>query len=95
MYNITAFQLRAARAGLKLKLKYVSNQIKISHATLCKIENEDLIDLSIFNASTIKKLTQYYESWGIKFGKQNTLYFKENSKTQELPFLQEKKSQDA
>ena len=70
---ITTFQLRAARAGVGIKLKDLSKITKIGYVTLSKIEEGAVYNVPKIHRSTLEKIIRFYNSCGIRFVDNNSI----------------------
>ncbi len=73
---ITGFQIRAARAGINIKLKELSISTGISLPTLKRMEKIETFEFVQSNPSTIKKLLEFYQACGIEFLEANGVLVK-------------------
>lgn len=73
---LTGFQVRAARAGVNLKLKDLSDNTGIALATLKRMEKTEVFEFIQSKQSTIKKLLEFYNACGIYFEGVNGLVAK-------------------
>jgi transcriptional regulator with XRE-family HTH domain len=70
--DITVFQLRAARAALKLTLKEVTVLASVSEGALAKLESGDIyLPPQHSSPLTIAKVKSLYESYGVEFYEHN------------------------
>jgi transcriptional regulator with XRE-family HTH domain len=70
---LTGFQVRAARAGIRLTLSELSINTGISIATLKRMERVGQFDYICCNSKTIDKLNEFYRACGIEFSEENGL----------------------
>ena len=73
---VTGFQIRAARAGINIKLKELSINTGISLPTLKRMEKIETFEFVQSNPSTIKKLLEFYQACGIEFLEANGISVK-------------------
>lgn len=67
-HDLTTFQLKAARYALNFKLQEITRLTGVAGSTVLRIESGDLYSFpGRAKLSTITKLRQLYESYGIVF----------------------------
>ena len=75
--DITVFQLRSARLGLRLTFKEVNEKIGISLKTLQRLEAQELSSKPNIRYANLRKLVKFYELAGIEFIGNNSIRFNE------------------
>lgn len=67
-HDLTTFQLKAARYALSFKLQEITRLTGVAGSTVLRIESSDLYSFpGRAKLSTITKLRQLYESYGVVF----------------------------
>ncbi len=69
--ELTVFQLRAARAALRLSLSDVARIAGLRTATIQKLESGDIYSFPSSSILTISKVRSVLENHGIEFYKNN------------------------
>lgn len=73
---LTGFQVRAARAGINLKLSDLSTNTGISIASLKRMEKVGTFEFIHSKNNTISRLLEFYHACGIEFIETNGVVVK-------------------